>query len=407
MIAWFKKYNIVARIAAVLIAIALWVLIVDYQNPVMTMEINGVAPLYIGAEELAQKDLHIVSGAVNTVNLKVRATRKALVNLDKSKVTANVDVLGFQAAGTTTLSYKISIPDSTISVVSSTPAFLQVECDLYTSKTVEIRPSKDVAAADGFFVSDVQVSPKTVVISGYKKQVDKVAYAVTTLKKQGIKDNFSDYSAFELYDAQDQKLTWTNLSAEPQNVLSEVTVLPCKTLPVLVNLIADDILNPDNITFEYAPKTIKVAAKKEVLDTMENLVLGTFTSADLDGQMTKTYTPILPEGVFMVSDPPQIQVSYKLTGLRIISLETSQIVFVNASAGLKPLPESQTIDIILRGDDKKLAALTVEQLILRCNLDGINGRNTSEDCPLSITVNSQEDITLVGEYSLLIGWARE
>jgi len=126
------------------------------------------------------RDLELTGDAVNTVDVRVRASPGLINSLDPGSVRATIDLAGAQEGERIVqLSpEQIQAPQG-FRIVKITPSLLTLNLERTLKKTVPVRPRVIGRPAPGYEVAEITSSPAEVRIAGPRSRVQEVESAFT------------------------------------------------------------------------------------------------------------------------------------------------------------------------------------------------------------------------------------
>ena len=100
MVKWFKEKDVLLRLFAVVLAILMWLFVIDEENPDYSDRLRNI-PLQIdGIEYLSRENLIIVDGGDATVSAKITGKRDRMKLVSNDKLLAVVDASSITEPGT-------------------------------------------------------------------------------------------------------------------------------------------------------------------------------------------------------------------------------------------------------------------------------------------------------------------
>lgn len=169
---FFDRENMVARIIAFLIACALWLYVMNDQNPLL--ERNYVVNLDLRNVP----ENMVVLNAPDKVRVKVQAQRAILGDLAGNGVSAYVD-LADKNVGQQTLPVKVQFNQG--SVMEVYPNNVQVHLDSISEKVVDVDARVVGIPASDFTLSKREITPDKVTVKGATHRIDELARVIAPI----------------------------------------------------------------------------------------------------------------------------------------------------------------------------------------------------------------------------------
>ena len=158
------QHNLLARIAALIVAVVLWLYVMNDQNP--SMEASYTVPVVM--EHVP--DGYQMHAAADTVTLRVRGARSAFVTADNSDFRARVNLSDF-AEGDRLYAVETSIPYG-FELISVSPDRIDVTLDRIIQRVFSVLLTVNGTPAEGFTVDRVRQSVDKATIDGPRSLVD-------------------------------------------------------------------------------------------------------------------------------------------------------------------------------------------------------------------------------------------
>ena len=161
------------RLASLALAVGLWFLIAGKQ----TAERGLPVPVEL---RNVPRDLELTGDAVDSVDVRVRASPGLINSLDSGKVLATIDLAGAQEGERIVqlTPGMIQVPYG-FRVVKITPSLLTLNLERTQRKSIPVRPRVIGRPAPGFEVAEVASDPAEVQVAGPRSRVQEIESAFT------------------------------------------------------------------------------------------------------------------------------------------------------------------------------------------------------------------------------------
>jgi len=117
----FFSNDWVLKIISLIGAVFLWMYIIIIVDPPIDITIRDIPIQYIEQTKLASQGLSVVSDKTQTMEIKIRGSRKKLANIDTNAISAIVDLSNVTSVGTHSLPVNIAIPYEYSEIISRKP----------------------------------------------------------------------------------------------------------------------------------------------------------------------------------------------------------------------------------------------------------------------------------------------
>lgn len=311
MVEKIKKPDFLLRALSVFLAVLMWLYVSYAENPEMEIWFHGVTLTYIKSDGLRDKNLiHVSSAAPETISLKVRGSRKALLSLSAHDISATVDLSGIYSPSQYSLPVTVSFPLDGLSVVDKKPYNVTVSVETIAKKDFKVEPIITGSPAEGYVVSSYSSSVETVTVSSSQKIIDSISHAQAYIDIDGAFSKKSVPAEIKLIMSDGKELE--NETAYLSNTYS--------TLSVEVNPAADIAVEPVVVVpqgfkaeIKAVPDILKIAAPQSTLEKSGTIKTQPVYPDAREGAQTITAALNLPDGVQTADGSDSVTLQINLT----------------------------------------------------------------------------------------------
>ena len=396
-----KSRKVIRIVISILVAIALWVYVDRGLSVEVTMKVNNVPVEFSGEDtSLAEKNLMLLSGYDTTLDLVLKGPRSELFKLDKSKVRIVADTSTIQETGQQTLSYQVYFQDdiqrSKISVDHASAYSVTVTVGEMDSKTVPIRC--DIV---GFTAGELTLDPAELNLRGQRDDLLNIAYAKVTLDISGADRTVVQALEWELYDYNDIKIDNPAVRSKVKTVQATLPVKTSKEVNLVVNFVPAAGSTLDTIQYTVSPDKVTLVGEKDVLDTIDAIVLDTLYLQDLQPSQSLTYSVTAPEGTTLAENVGPVTVTIVVTGVTERNVTVTAFNCENVPEGFSAVPVTESLNILLRGLESEMAQITAEDLRITVDLSGITEPGV-HTVPVTVQVANYANVGVKGSYQIVV-----
>ncbi len=404
---WFKKYDVLSKLIAVLIAVMLWFYVVSVNNYEETFKVKDIVPSFIGAEELmTSKNLMVVGDY--SVDVEIAGSRRDILTLNVSDIKVQVDLSSVTNAGTYELPYTVSLPSSAYVLRNKDPQKLSVKLDEEDVRVIPIKITTDEVAAEGFVIdkSNLIITPRELKLTGLQEEIDRISYAEVVLGHKDVKADISGKFSYSFYDVDGKQLKDISVNADYDSVDVVMPVLKIKEVPLSLDIQgADSFIKYVNYTF--SPATVKIAGDESVVEQMTSLPVGALKISEISSGMQKTFTITPPEGILNLSGEMEATATVTFDGLSKKTVKTTLIEVVNTytlPSGYKIRPVTTSIDVDILGTDETLAKVNDKNVRAVADLQSTVLSKGTHPINVSIIVDGVPETAVAnaGEYVIYV-----
>ena len=342
-------HNLNLKVLAVLFSIIIWIVVVNIDDPIKSVQFNDVTIDVLNKQLLTEKNLvgDIVSGQ-ETVDVTVSGRRSVIEDLSKDNISVSVDCKELNESNT--LALKVSSNKYSGDIDSMKPEFDKVELNVEELKKIQkaIQVEPIGFPADGYILGDYTISLNRVNIEGPKSVIDKVQSAKVQVDVDGATGNISASAPIILYDALGERLDTSKLKMNLDNINVSQEVLYTKTVDVVANVSGEPEEGyKTNGEIQIVPSKVTIAGMKSVLDNISQVTIPA-SAVNINNQDSNYKTSVnifnyLPSGVESAEESFKGSVSVSV-GIEKEIEKTYNIYFSKIS--FDSLPDGLSAEII-------------------------------------------------------------
>lgn len=375
--------NLPLKILAIIIAIVIWVVIINVGDPSTRKTISGISVDLLNEEELEQNEYtyNVISG--NSISIVVKGPQSIVNELKASDFYASADLSTVsplsEAADITVKCLKEDAVDDIDITVKTSVVQLSIDNKTYQDYPVEV--SYTGTPAEDYIVGDSSTSPATIRITGAESVVEKIARVVIEYDVSGMNADISEVVSPILYDADGNMISTDNLVLSRSNMNLTIQILPTKWVDVnyaVTGTVKDGyqlIGCTSNLT------SIQIAATKDDLAEISsiNIPAGIIDVSGLtdNKEYSVQLVNYLTENYIIASDLSELIVTADVEPIitKKIKFNTSQITIDNLDKNLKlssitEMIGDTSVEISVSGVESELEDVDLKKLDPTIDLTG-------------------------------------
>ena len=352
------------KILAFLIAVLLWFIVVNIDNPIKQEVFNDIPVNVINTEVLAEEQQTFqILDDTQTVSVTITAQRSVLQKISPSDIMAVADMKELTLK--TQIPIHVTVNKHKVESAVATPRNLQVKLEEEKTEKFPIIPTTTGTVRDGFALGDIRAVPQKVSIRGPKSVIERISRVEASVNVSGLSQDQLLDSELVLYDQNneeiDQKLLTNNIGVNGVGV--SVQILHTKN--VALSFDTSEIKTLRGYEFKgitYQPIEVVVAGKKDVLNNLNEIKVPASALA-MSGLTDRTEKVVdisgyLPKNVKLADENAGsviVTVNVDKNGTKTYDVTVASIVVENLDAKLQL--SYATVDAVvikLRGPDAVL-----------------------------------------------------
>lgn len=372
------KKNLRWKFLSLLIAVLVWVTIMNIDDPYITVTIPDVPVVSLNESVLQEqgKISDIESG--RTVTLKVHAPSSIAEKLTARDFDAVADYrqMSLVYAVPIQVSVRRDSPynkeEIDITIESKEPQVMTLTLEDYTSETFRVDIQTVGEAAEGYYVSNMVVKPNLVQISGSEKQIDRIERVVVEVGTGQAKKSFEKQAVLRAYDKNGYEIDASTIEFDTKEANVEVTVLPVKKILLLITTEGEPAYGYECTGIQHVPTEIMIAGKAEDLEEIYSMTIPfdiSMQSKDYGAKLNiESYLNEYYDGKYvLVDDEKYVTVTAYIEKLptRDFKVNRDDISVVGLQEGYDLVYTTKSgINIKVLGRQEELNKLTVQGLKL-------------------------------------------
>lgn len=279
------------KISCFLLAIVLWFVIINEQNPLS----EGSYTVPITVENLNSQ--YITSNVPKTVYVRLSGPRNTIINVGPSDIKAYIDLSDVQE-GTVDVPIHVEIPSGT-ELKKQSMTSTKITVDVYTVKEFKLTPHIVGNLDEKDFISELKIVPEKVVVSGARRLIQEVSQAVIEVPVNQRNSDFALMAPIRLYDSEGSPVEGLEMTPWQSNVKVSIGHdAMSKSVPLNVNITGQTA----NKTVTIQPTSIQIRGSADTLRSISSIDLPDINVENMKEE--KSWKVIIPpvDGINMYPD---------------------------------------------------------------------------------------------------------
>lgn len=248
------------KIICFLLAIVLWFVIINEQNPLS----EGSYTVPITVENLNSQ--YITSNVPKTVYVRLSGPRNTIINVGPSDIKAYIDLSDVQE-GTVDVPIHVEIPSGT-ELKKQSMTSTKITVDVYTVKEFKLTPHIVGNLDEKDFISELKIVPEKVVVSGARRLIQEVSQAVIEVPVNQRNSDFALMAPIHLYSEDGSPVEGLEMTPWQSNVKVSIGHdAMSKSVPLNVNITGQTA----NKTVTIQPTSIQIRGSADTLRSISSI----------------------------------------------------------------------------------------------------------------------------------------
>ena len=365
--------NFGLKILAFFIALFMWLIVVNIDDPVTDKTYTGI-PVQVINEEVvtsANRTYQIVDDT-QEVSVTVTAQRSVLNDIKAEDIVAIADMKEISLG--TQIPIEVKIEGYKYDSAVSNPRNLQIQIDDEAKNNFPITPTTLGTVREGYVIGELKANPEKVTIRGPKTVIDSINRVVAEVDVSGLSADTEVEARLVLYDANnnviDQSLLANNLGKEGLTV--EVKLHQIKSVKVELDTAMVSAAEGYKISgISVEPQEVRISGSKSALTKVTEITIpaSALTAINLTQRTERSIdiSQYLPEDVALVdenADNVVVTISVEKPGAKNYEVSTSSITVNNLDSRLE-LSYGTVVDleIQIKGPSEVLSVFSIAKKV--------------------------------------------
>ncbi|MDO4620264.1 MAG: CdaR family protein [Lachnospiraceae bacterium] len=419
------------RVASLVIAFGVWLMIMNLSNPVKIKTFSSVAVNVTNSSYVESMGLsYKLPNGSRTVNVTVNATRSTLERLTSSgiSVTADLTQIVDLNADPVMVPLTVSIPGVSQDNISANPKNIEISLEDMISQDFVINPTAgDTTPGKGYEIGKISVEPEKLTLRGPKSLIDKIDRVVGQIDVTGLKSDSTMGGTVKIYDKNGDVLDESQmnyLTATPgyDEIMFDVVLYQVLSdVPITAETYGTPAAGYQAGDITVTPSTIKLVGDANALAVFrenggkivitEDSLAVDISEATVDQDINVQITDYIPSDLRLAADlSDRVVVSVKILeqDTKLIEIETRAIEQKNVADNLNAVFNDTKLEIRIKGTEESLETLSAEdiqasvdftdlqpgEMTLPVEIELPDGCSLASDVMADITLAKQEVVSV-------------
>lgn len=390
--------NIGLKFLAVLIALVLWLAIVNVNDPEKTITVSNIPISVTNESAITSRDMVYNVKSEQYLNITVSGKRSIVSNLSAEdfRATASLKELSKVNSIPVDVTTKNASLGRKITIVKQSAQTILVDVENVEEKDfTDLVVEYTGKVADGYVAGLSSMSTDEVTVKAPTSIIDKIKKVAVRCSLDGTNTNISKKCPVILYDKNDKEIKSDEIELSDKKIRVNVNVLRAKQVPIsTINkdelgkpadgyVVDDVILSSDSIT---------VYGSEESLDSIESLdIQDDIDVSDAKGDVTQNIdvTGKLPKGLSVSGELTiTVKVLIKKLITRTFEYDASEVSLNDLSSDLDVQLVTKKVKVTLQGEEEVISQLTKDDMAISADLGKVKEGTTTVHVDVAVPDNT-------------------
>lgn len=390
--------NIGLKFLAVLIALVLWLAIVNVNDPEKTITVSNIPISVTNESAITSRDMVYNVKSEQYLNITVSGKRSIVSNLSAEdfRATASLKELSKVNSIPVDVTTKNASLGRKITIVKQSAQTILVDVENLEEKDfTDLVVEYTGKVADGYVAGLSSMSTDEVTVKAPTSIIDKIKKVAVRCSLDGTNTNISKKCPVILYDKNDKEIKSDEIELSDKKIRVNVNVLRAKQVPIsTINkdelgkpadgyVVDDVILSSDSIT---------VYGSEESLDSIESLdIQDDIDVSDAKGDVTQNIdvTGKLPKGLSVSGESTiTVKVVIKKLITRTFEYDASEVSLNDLTSDLDVQLVTKKVKVTLQGEEEVISQLTKDDMTISADLGKVKEGTTTVHVDVAVPDNT-------------------
>ena len=406
------KSKILSIGLSLLMSVGIWLYVTNVVSPESTENFRDIPVEMQSVALLEERGLVITSISHPTIDLQLSGNRTDLMQLNSGNIRVYADVSMIYEPGEHELSYTQvfpgTVPDSAIEVESRSPDRIRVTVERKVSKKLNVEVEYRGAVPQGYLTDEanIQLSAKTVHISGPQSLVEAAVAAKIVIDLTNCTETISNYYQYSLVDAFGNTIPGENIRSDVSFIHVSLQIRQLKEVPITFDVIYGGGATPANTSIQVSMETIQISGHKNILKDVSSIYLGEIVLAENMNSGNVVLPVELPTGVLNETNDQEVIVSITFTGLETKTLWVTNIKAVNVPEGMIATFVDKKLQVKIRGTKEELSKIDTSNITVLVDFSATREGTSSMPATILVDSDDQSNAGAIGTYTLIADMRR-
>jgi len=403
------RHNWGWKLASVVLSTLLWLIITNYNDPVVTVRFSNIPVTILNDSSITSKGqvYEILENTDIIPIVTITASRSVAESFTRDDITATADLEEVTSRDMVPIHITLSKNNSEVKNVHGSIEDVKLAIEDSRTRTISLEVNTEGSLSDGYITGDISPSQNLVRVSGFASKIDTIDKAVANVDITGFTSDISTETDIILYDKDGNVVNDSGIKQNISTVSVNIEILKAKLVKVRLEYTgtpADGYVVSKDPKIE--PETVYIAGKNADISNVNEIVISGGERFDIT-QMTEDFSTkvdirqFLPNGITLVNENGNIYTV--LIGIdRIVEaayeVHVSKLNITNMPEAAVYTPDTENINVSLKGLSDVMDKLTADNITMSLDLEPLLKNyegNYPERLTATVQVNVPEGVSVV------------
>lgn len=335
--------NLGLKLLSLFFAFAVWLVVVNIDDPVISNTYSGVVVEVINDNTLLDKGkVYEILNNSDVIDVTITGKRSIVESISKENIKALADLQDMSLMNAVEIKLSTNKNNDQLDAIKSSTASLQLKIEDLKELHLPINILVDGEPADDYIAGDAVTNQNTVRVSGPESIIDEIVTAQAEVSVSGRTNDITTNCDIKLYDKDGAPVESQYINTNIKNVNISVAILPVKAVEIECGYVGEPA---NGYLVDGEPQSdrqaVYIAGKQSLLDSISTIVVPEsvidITDAKDNCSATVDINRYIPEGVRLAEDSfggkITITVPVAKSVERSFDVQMSNLVLVNIPNG--------------------------------------------------------------------------
>ncbi len=365
----FFKNNISIKIVSFMIALLLWFVALNTNNPYTLREIN--VPLRIENENtLADKNLELKDmNYKKSVNISIWGRKDIVDKVSPDDLQVKLDFAKVMSADDKTLQVEgpvFSNKDIEIKLVS--PMYIDIQLERIERSTLPVQVVFTGTPKDSYKIVAVTKTPENITIENMASLIGSADSIRAMVDITGLDKDLVIKKECKVYDKNGQEI-----AALSKNLSVDIKIDVAREVPVTLITEGNLPINYIETSRQYTPVKVLVDGPYDIVSKLTELKTGILSINNITANISKTVPLKLPTGAKLINTPEEVHVSILVEKLaeKVFLINKGNILYMNPDEQFSYEVQEQQVKVTVSGRQQDIDLLDPTKIFPAADVNGL------------------------------------